>query len=82
MAFKGAVRPDDAMDVKNERSDFVEDLSDLVLLRIEIVSELLGLSRSRIYELIAVGDLPSITIGRSRRVAARQLREWLDRRCQ
>jgi hypothetical protein len=30
MAFKGAVRPDDAMDVKNERSDFVEDLSDLV----------------------------------------------------
>ena len=31
-------------------------------------AELLGLSRARVYELMASGDLPSLRIGRSRRI--------------
>ena len=77
--LKGRVRSNEAMDVKDERRDTLEDLSDLVLLRIDVVSELCAVSRSRIYELIAAGDLPSIKIGASRRVVASQLREWIAR---
>ena len=62
--------------------DTRDDLRDLVLLRIETVTELTGLSRSRIYELIAAGDLPSIKIGASRRVVATELRDWIARKRQ
>jgi excisionase family DNA binding protein len=65
--------------VKDEHRDILGDLNDLVLLRISSVSELVDLSRSRIYELIAAGDLPSIKIGASRRVVASELREWIAR---
>lgn len=40
---------------------------------IEEAAELLSLSRAQIYRMIDVGDLPSIKIGRSRRVTADQL---------
>ena len=40
-----------------------------ILLRTEEVATRLRLSRSRIYELIASGELPSVLIGSSRRVA-------------
>jgi excisionase family DNA binding protein len=35
------------------------------------------LSRARVYQLIADGSLPSLTIGKSRRVLADDLRRWL-----
>jgi len=40
------------------------------LLRVEEAADLLAISRSRAYELIAGGDLASVQIGRSRRVPA------------
>ena len=44
----------------------------------EEAAELLRLSRSRIYELLASGMLPSLTIGRSRRIPADALRAWVE----
>ena len=40
----------------------------------------LGLIRSRVYALMATNELPSITIGRSRRLCRVHLLKWLDER--
>lgn len=37
-----------------------------------------GLSRTKIYALIANGDIPSIRIGTSIRVPAAKLQEWIQ----
>lgn len=49
-----------------------------LLLRPAEVIETTGLSRSTIYALIASGVIPSIRIGRSVRVPADRLREWVE----
>ena len=50
------------------------------LLKISDCQHLLGLSRSTVMSLIASGELPSLTIGRSRRVALSSLTRWLQER--
>ncbi|MBA3688377.1 MAG: helix-turn-helix domain-containing protein [Chloroflexi bacterium] len=55
---------------------------DRALLRVEEAAEMLGISRARAYELAASGALPSVRIGRSRRVPVRQLEEWIEERWQ
>lgn len=49
-----------------------------VLLRIEECQRVLALGRSKTYELVASGELPSIRIGRSVRVPAEALRRWIE----
>ncbi len=50
-----------------------------MLLRPREVAWLLGIGRSKAYELIAAGELPGvIRIGRSVRVSMKALREWID----
>ena len=44
------------------------------------VARVLGLSRSKTYELIATGELPSMKIGGSIRVPVDDLRVWIARR--
>lgn len=41
-------------------------------------AELLGLSRARLYQLIADGSIRSFKIGRSRRISAEALGAFLD----
>jgi len=41
------------------------------------VTELLGLSRARVYELIASKELPCVRIGGSVRVPANALKQWI-----
>ena len=53
---------------------------ELLLLRVEEASRVLGLGRSKVYQMIACGELPSITFGRSRRVPAEALRQWVAAR--
>lgn len=55
-------------------------MSDLkLLLRPAEAADAIGVSRSRIYELIASGDVPSIRIGRgSVRVPIEELRAWIS----
>ncbi len=52
------------------------------LLKVTEVAEVLSLSRSRVYELITDGGeerIPVVRIGRSVRVPAVALREWVER---
>lgn len=42
------------------------------------VAEVLGIGRSRAYEMIREGQLPIVRLGRSVRVPADRLREWIE----
>jgi len=55
-----------------------------LLLRVPEAAELTGLGKSKTYELVASGEWPSVTIGRSIRVPLAGLRAWVEeqeRRC-
>lgn len=51
-------------------------------LKVPEVAEFLQIGRSRAYELVAEGDIPSVKIGRSVRVSRKELERWLERRRQ
>ncbi len=53
---------------------------DTLLLRAEEVQKVLGLGRSKVYEMMAAGELPTVRIGRSVRVPAAALAEWVKSR--
>lgn len=50
------------------------------LVTIVPAADWLGLSRSKLYELLAAGELPTVRIGRSRRIAVADLETFVDRR--
>jgi excisionase family DNA binding protein len=52
-----------------------------LLLTPEQVAEALAIGRTRVYELMASGALPSIRLGRSRRVARHALSRYVDKLC-
>lgn len=68
--------------MNDEIGDSAEVDPDFILFRSSRVAQLLDLSRSRVAQLIASGELESIKIGAARRVSASQLREFLARRSQ
>jgi excisionase family DNA binding protein len=47
-------------------------------LKVPEVAEVLRIARSRAYELVAEGEIPSIRIGRSVRVSRTELDRWLE----
>lgn len=49
------------------------------LLRVADVCERLALSRSEVYELLGSGELPSVKLGRARRIADDDLEEYIKR---
>ena len=51
-----------------------------LLLNINQVAKLLGLSRTTVYKLIDVEGLPVVRFGRAVRVSSTSLQQWLDRR--
>ena len=52
-----------------------------LLLRIKEVCEITALGRSTIYTLLdRPGGLPTVRVGRARRVPAAAVREWVQRR--
>jgi excisionase family DNA binding protein len=50
-----------------------------LLLRPVEAAEAIGIGRSKVYALLASGELPSIRIGGSIRVPVDHLRAWIDR---
>ena len=44
------------------------------------VQHLLGIGRTKAYELVATGELPAVRIGRCIRVNRKELDEWLQNR--
>ena len=47
-------------------------------LKVPEVARIIRVARSRAYELVADGDIPSIRIGRSVRVSRKELDRWLE----
>jgi excisionase family DNA binding protein len=52
---------------------------DKLLLRPVEAAELIGIGRSKMYELLGTGELPSVRIGGSVRVPLDELRAWIAR---
>ncbi len=50
-----------------------------LLLRPEEAAEMLAISRSKLYELLAIGELSCVHVGRSVRVPTAALHEWVAR---
>ena len=49
-----------------------------LLLNITEVAEVLRLSRTKVYELIAVAGLPTVRFGKSVRVSVIALQDWIE----
>jgi len=49
------------------------------LVTVTEAADALGLSRSKVYELLAAGELPSVRIGRTRRIAVADLERFVER---
>ena len=47
-------------------------------LKVPEVAKALRIARSRVYELISSGEIPSIRIGRSVKVSRKELDRWLE----
>ena len=56
------------------------ETSSRLLLRPAEVAELLGISRSKLYELLALGELPTVRLGHVVRVPADALETWIRSR--
>jgi excisionase family DNA binding protein len=50
---------------------------DALLLKVPDVVARLGISRAKVYELMASGELPSVRIGGSRRIRTRDLEAFI-----
>jgi excisionase family DNA binding protein len=50
-----------------------------MLLRPEETADTLGISRARIFQLLASGQIKSIKIGRSRRIPVAELERWVTK---
>jgi excisionase family DNA binding protein len=51
-----------------------------LLLRPKEAAEVLGVGRSKMYALLAAGEVPSVRVGRSVRVPAEALQHWVASR--
>ena len=49
------------------------------LLRVDEVAALLKLGRTKVYQLVAAGDLPAVRIGKVLRISAEALQAWINR---
>jgi len=65
-----------ASHVRKETGEILQPL----LLNVPQVATLLGLSRTKVYELIATEGLPVLKFGRAVRVSFKSLQQWLDQR--
>ena len=53
---------------------------DKILLRPEEAADQLGVSRTKLYQLLSNGAIPSVRIGKSVRIRADVLRQWVSDR--
>jgi excisionase family DNA binding protein len=51
-----------------------------LLLRAREVAVLLGLGRSKVYEMLQAGELPTVRIGSAVRVPKKLLEQWIQER--
>lgn len=53
-------------------------MEDKLLYKVADVAQVLSLSRTKVYELVRSGELPSVRIGGSRRVRGEDLTEYVE----
>jgi len=63
----------------DNRMEKERDQEQPILLKAEQVCRIVNLGRSKVYELIAAREIPSISIGRSRRVLREDLMAWIEK---
>lgn len=51
-----------------------------LLLSVDEAAEVLAISRTRVYEMIATREIPSLAMGRSRRISVEALRRFVAER--
>ena len=68
---------EDIMSIEHKTRDWNGGNTEPWLLRVEEVADLLGVSRSTIYNLINTEQLPTVRIAGCRRIPVDQLRVWL-----
>lgn len=51
-----------------------------LLLRVDEAVTATGISRAKLWQMIGTGELPSVKIGRSRRIPVEALRRWIAER--
>lgn len=56
----------------------VKPMQEKLLLRAEEAAELLGVGRTKVYELIGRGEMPVVRIGRCLRIPRRTLDQWIN----
>jgi excisionase family DNA binding protein len=66
------------MQKERKRMSIANIMTLAVLLKPEEVGRILDLSRSKTYQLLASGELPSIRAGRSIRVPRAALERWIE----
>lgn len=54
--------------------------SPIPLLRVEEAAALLRIGRSKLYQLIAAGEIPTVKVGTARRISEAALDQWLRER--
>jgi excisionase family DNA binding protein len=54
------------------------DMSDLAFLTVSEVAEVMRVSKMTVYRMVKTGELPATRIGRSFRVPAKAVRDYLD----
>jgi excisionase family DNA binding protein len=74
--FGGNSRRIEFPPIAHEDRESVEPL----LLTTSEVAGVLGIGRTKVFEMLASGDLPAIRIGRSVRISRHQLEHWIDER--
>jgi len=50
-----------------------------LLLTAEEAAEVIGVGRTKVYELLRVGQIPSVRIGRCRRIPLRAVHDYVNR---
>jgi excisionase family DNA binding protein len=56
-----------------------KDCDEPILLRVDEVAGMLGLGRSKVYDMTNVGELPVVKLGSPVRVPKQELRKWIER---
>ena len=66
------------METARKTTDSLSGLDER-LLRVGEAAEILGLGRSKVYEMTKTGELPVLKIGTAVRIPRRALLEWIER---
>ena len=60
----------------------IADISDRLVVTVPEAARMLGISRAKLYPLISRGEIPSLKIGKCRRVPVREIESFIERQCE